>query len=272
MKNLPLFILILFALLFESSYSIRPKKEKYELQVGFNNRTNNSQTSSFRYFPFKLNKTIKSDLLFFQINSSFSEKNISYTFTKEPKERVNLNNIVNDKYRIWYYPNITYKQRLPLKLVYQIAVYANRHDFSKQTIIIRVGPSLQNEKIDCSQLYNVSTSIKNQKNNITHHHKKDWEKNHHHDKKHKHDHWHKSKFDWKNNGHDWLNQSNKYNKKYKKYNNYEYIEGKIFLAILLLSLWSIIVVLYCLVNRRNKPFVAELKNPQQVSLSDYHNV
>jgi len=271
MKNLHLLILILFSFLLDSTYSIRPKNDIYELPIVFNNRTNNSGSSNFRYFPFKLNKSVKSDLLFFQISSSFSEKNISYTFTRESKERVNLNNIANDKYKIWYSPNITFKQRLPKKLVYQIAVYSNRHNFSKQTIIIRVGPSLKNEKIDCYQLYNVSATIKNQKNNITHNKRKDWEKSHHHDKNHKHDHdhWHKSKLDWKNHGHDWLNQSNKYD---KKYHNHKHIEGKIFMAILLITLWSIIVILYCLVNRRKKPFASEIKNPQQVSLSDYHNV
>lgn len=271
MKNLSLLI-ILFAILFESSYSIRPKNEKYGLQIGFNNRTNYSQTSSFRYFPFKLNKSLKSDLLFFQISSSFSEKNISYTFTREPKERVNLTNIANDKYKIWYSPNITYKQKLPMKLVYQLAVYANRNDFSKKTIIIRVGPSSQNEKIECIQLYNVSTTITNKKYNITYNQRKDFDKNHGHDKKHKHDHWHKSKFDWKNHGNEWLNKSNKYDKKYKYRKYHNHFEGNIFLAILLLTLWSIILVLYCLVNRRKKPFFAELKNSQQVSLSDYHNV
>jgi len=272
MKNLPLLILILFAFLFESSYSIRPKKDKYELPIVYSNKTNNIHIFNFRYFTFKLNKSLKSGLLFFQINSSLSQKNISYTFTREPKERVNLYNITNDKNRIWYYPNITFAQKLSMKSVYQIAIYANRYDFSKETVIIRVGPSVINEKIECVQLYNVSTKINNQKNNITHNQRKDLEKKHGHDKKHKHEHWNKSKSDWKNHGHDWLNKSNKYDKKFKKYHNHKHIEGKIFITILLITLWCLIVVLYCLVNRRKKPFVTELKNPQQVSLSDYHNV
>ena len=272
MKNLPLLILFLFALLLESSYSIRPKTDKYELPIIFNNRTKDRNTSNYIYFPFKLNKTYKSDLLFFQINSSISKKIISYSFTIEPKEKVNPNIIKNDKNRIWYYPNITYKQRLPKNIIYQIAAYSNRNDFSKETIIIRVGPVLPNENITCVQLFNVSTIIKNQKNNFTHNQRKDSERNNGHIKKHKHDHWNKSKFDWKHHGNDWLNKSDKYDKKHKKYHKRRHIKEKIFLAIFLITLWSVILVLYCLVNRRKKPFVAELKNPQQVSLSEYHNV
>ena len=269
MKYFPLLI-FLFVLLFESSYSIRPKKDIYELPIVFNNRTNNSRTSNFKYFSFNLNKSFKSNLLYFQINTSLSEKNISYTFTGEPKERLNLNNIEKVKDRIWYDPNIIFIRRLPMKIIYKIGVYTKRHNFSRKTLIIRVGPMLKNENITCAQLYNASTIIKNQKYNVSYDQNKYLKKNHSHHKEHKHDHWHKDKFDRKNHGKNWLNTSDKYGKKYKKY--HKHVNGKIFSAIVLISLWSIIVVLYCLVNRRKKPFVAELKNPQQVSLSDYHNV
>ena len=124
MKNLPLLILFLFALLLENSYSIRPKTYKYELPIIFNNSIKDKNTSNYRYFPFKLSKTSKSDLLFFQINSSIS-KNITYSFTREPREKVNPNIIKNDKNRIWYYPNITYKQRLPKNKIYNIVSKKN---------------------------------------------------------------------------------------------------------------------------------------------------
>ena len=282
MKNLSL--LILFVLLFDSCFSRSPRKDEFELPIIHNNTTkinkNASQIKNNRYFSFKLKDLYKTsidknDYLFFQIESSLSAKNISYILLNEQKEKGNLKNLETNKKKIWYSPKIINKQNFPNKIIYQFAVYAKRNNWVKETIVIRVGPSIQNENLKCDPLYNITNSLKDQLNNIIKNQRNPSMKNHRHDIKQKYTKWEKQEHNWKHHGHDKYNKSHKYNeydKHYKKYDYYRSNEGIIIPAIFLITIWSILLVLYCLVNRRKKHFVAELKNPQQISLVEYHNV
>ena len=280
MKNLSLLILLI--LLFDYSDSISPRKDEFELPIIKANRTkvNNNvhKKKNYRYFSFRLKDLQKSfkdknDYLFFQINSTLSSIDIFYTFVNTPKESINLSNIENYKYRTWYAPNIKIKQIIAAKNIYQFAINASK-DWTKETLIIKAGPSSKNEDLKCFPLYNGTKTIIYKPNN---HIKNQWEppmKNPNHNKNHKYDNWEKSTYDWKNPEHDKNDKTHhfKKDKHFKKFNYLKHNEGKIILAITLITIWSVLLVLYCLVNRRQKPFVSEFKNLRQISLAEYHNV
>ena len=280
MKNLSLLILLI--LLFDYCDSKSPRKDESELPIINTNRTkvnnNAHKKKNYRYFSFSLKdlqKTFKDkdDYLFFQINSTLSSKDILYTFDNTPKKSINLSNIENDKYRTWNAPKMMIKQILPDKHIYLFAINATK-DWTKETLIIKVGPSFKNEELKCFPLYNGTKTIIYKPNNKF---KNQWKPPidiPNHNKNHKHDNWGKPIFDWKNHGHDKNNKTHhfKKDKHFKKFHDLKHNKGRIVFAITLITIWNILLVLYCLVNRRRKPFVSEFKNLQQISLAEYHNV
>ena len=157
---------------------------------------------------------------------------------------------------------------------------------SQKKVIIRVTPLIKNEKCTCEIARNISSTLKNLVNN----NKKDrrdiskdykWKKpkfdrNNHHNH-HNHNWDGKSDKPDKYNHHNWDNKFDKYN---NKYHIHKYIKnnGRIVFAISLISIWSlifiwtIILTLYCVVNRRKKPVINMLKKQEQISLYQYHNV
>ena len=285
-----LYLLFIFVLLFTSSYSIRPKTDKKDFSKYFFNRSmikgniahQNKNDNTSRYFSFQLKDLLKESngFIFFQINSSLSPKNISYTFIKERKERTNINRIEDYKYITWHSPYLLFKQKFTDKIIYQFAVLANELGMSQKKVIIRVSPFIKNEKCTCEIARNISGTLKNLVNN----NKKD-RRDISNDYK-----WKKPKFDRNNHhNHNWDSKSDKFDKynhhnfdnkldKFDKYNNKHHIHkyrknnGRIVFAISLISIWSLIFILYCLVNRRKKPVINILKNQEQINLSQYHNV
>lgn len=289
-------LIILFVLLFDISYSLKPKKEKYELPIVRNNKTNKNKNlgpkkpkgPNTRYFIYNIQdlfKRVKGDFLLFQVNSThFSD--ISYTFGKKNGKLGDLNADYT-----WFIPNATFKQAHKI-FSNQIAIYANRTDKSKPTLIIRVKTYFNIENVTCKELKNPSKYLKEkleklpgQKKNFDvekHKHEKgrhhDVERKPKHDsKKHdwkKHD-WKKHDWknhDWKNHGHNKTAKDNRFKKDYKqkKYRKFGCVRR--FFGFALFTIWIFLFILYCLVNRRKKTFVAELKNQQQVNLANYQNV
>ena len=88
------------------------------------------------------------------------------------------------------------------------------------------------------------------------------------------DKWKKKNFDRHNNKHKWDNKLDKYNEYNRRNHFYKNgrNEGRIGFAIILMSVWCFIFLLYILINRRKKPIISMLKNPEQINLSEYHNV
>ena len=275
MKKLSL--LFAFILLFINSYSITPKMDKNDFPKYFNNTSviksnithQNKKDNINRYFSFQLKDLSKESegFLVFQINSSLSPKNISYTYINEPKERVNINRIEDYKYKTWHSPYLFFKHKFNDKIIYEFSIYMTKSEMSKQTIIIRVGPSLKDEKCTCEITRNVlSPTLKiliNNNNNKKH--KIDISKDYK---------WKKPKFDGNNHNHNWdnkLDRPAKYNNK-QHFHKYRKNNGRIIFAISLISIWSLIFILYCLVNRRKKSIINKLKNQEQINLSQYHNI
>ena len=90
------------------------------------------------------------------------------------------------------------------------------------------------------------------------------------------DKWKKKNFDRHNHNHNKDNKLDKYDEyKYNRRNHFYKNgsnEGGIHIAIILMSIWCFIFLLYILINRRKKPIISMLKNPEQINLSQYHNV
>jgi hypothetical protein len=291
MKTYSQLIIVLFVLLFESSYSLRPKKDKYTLPNIRYNKTNNHKNLDLRrpkvnngpnkrYFIYRLKDLIKpgkgekGDFLFFEVNSTYYT-DISYVMVKEQITKINLDRDVNGKYK-WFLPSASIKQ-IQKKFSKQVAIYVNRTDNYKESIIIRVNTYQKNENVSCRVLKEPSNflkekvaTLKNQKKNH------DW-KNHKHEKPHHHDNKRKPKHDWKN--HDWKNHGHnktlKDNKFKKDYNQNKYRKNacrRCCFGFVLLTIWIFLFMLYFLVNRRKKTFVAQFKSQQQVNLVNYQNV
>ena len=117
--------------------------------------------------------------------------------------------------------------------------------------------------------HNISTSFEPHWN----WNKKDKRGNH---SNYQYDKWKKKNFDRHNHNH---NKDNKFDKHDEyKYNRMNYFykngsnEGRIHIAIILMSVWCFIFLIYILINRRKKPIISMLKNPEQINLSEYHNV
>ena len=269
-----LYLLFIFVLLFTSSYSIRPKTDKKDFSKYFFNRSmikgniahQNKNDNTSRYFSFQLKDLLKESngFIFFQINSSLSPKNISYTFIKERKERTNINRIEDYKYKTWHSRYLLFKQKFNDKIIYQFAVLANELGMSQKKVIIRVSPFIKNEKCTCEIARNISGTLKNLVNN----NKKD-RRDISNDYK-----WKKPKFDPKDYNRNWDNKFDEINKYKNKHHIHKYRNniGRIAFAISLIFIWTIILTLYCLVNRRKKPVINMLKKQEQISLYQYHNV
>ena len=269
-----LYLLFIFVLLFTSSYSIRPKTDKKDFSKYFFNRSmikgniahQNKNDNTSRYFSFQLKDLLKESngFIFFQINSSLSPKNISYTFIKERKERTNINRIEDYKYKTWHSPYLLFKQKFNDKIIYQFAVLANELGMSQKTVIIRVSPFIKNEKCTCEIARNISSTLKNMVNNnkkVRRDISKDYK-------------WKRPKFDPKDYNRNWDNKFDEINKYKNKHHIHKYRNniGRIAFAISLIFIWTIILTLYCLVNRRKKPVINMLKKQEQISLYQYHNV
>ena len=300
MKNLCLIFLFFISL--DISSSVEPKKDKYELpkvQKGRNFTRNiypppRKTNITYKYFAFSLKdlykpKNSKNDLLYFEMNSSLLSKNISYTLVSEPKEKINLDRIGNDKiYRTWHHPNVTIKQTISERTNYKFSVYVNSRDKTKRTIIIRAGPTSKYENVTCMPLNKSSklwqgqyTHITNNQNQHLRH--KDIDIKHINHKieeiKRKFDKKKKPFINWNHSIHDWENNFNKFNKHNKSKNyekKYKYkhrnCSGMLFLGLGLTSIWGFLILIYCLVNRRKQPYVGVIKNPQEISLSNYQNI
>ena len=269
---------LIFVLLFTSSFSIRPKNDtkilpKYSYNISRlikNITQKNKETQIYRYFSFNQKDIPKEseEFLFFQIDSSLSPKNISYIFINEHKQRSYMHAHGNFKYNIWQSPNIIFKQKFNDKIIYQFPIPINKFEMSQETIIIRVGPLFKDEKCICEIARNISSNLKNLVNK-----KKEDKRDISKDYK-----WKKPKYDRNNYSHSWDNEINKY--KYDKYNRnrmhhineFRNIIGRIVFAVLLIFIWSLIFIVYCLVNRRKKPVINMIKNEGQISLYQYHNV
>ena len=276
MKTYSQLILILFVLLFDISYSLRPKKEKYELPIVRNNKTNNQKNlgpkkpkaPTTKYYVYNIQdlfKRVKGDFLFFQVNSThFSE--ITYTLRKDGK--------IVDSDNKWFFPNATFKQISKI-FSNQIAIYANKNDKSKPILVIKVKTFFNSQNVTCSELKNPSKYLKDkvatlpgEKKNL------DWErhgKGHHHGdkRKPKHD-WKnhdRKNHDWKNHGHNKTAKDNRFKKDYKQKKYRKHFCGRRIFGFALFTIWIFLFILYCLVNRRKKTFVAVLKNQQQVNLN-----
>ena len=278
-------ILFLF-LLFVNSYSMRPK-DVYELPKVPNNRTHVQNKNHYqrnkgdhmKYFSFNLKDLFrpsdaKKDYFYFELNSSFVDKKISYAFMRESKEKINIGNIAFDKSLIWYSPNITSRNYYTKRIIYQFAIYLNGKDKSKQSIIIRAGPSLKNENVTCQPLKHFPQALKDKFNTVSRTQINNPRNHHDHDKRHNHGINKKPDYEWKYKGHKAMDKpykNNTYNG-YKWRYKHRYNGGMVILSVWLFIIWSFVAVLYCLVNRRKKPFLVAVKNPQEIGLSHYQNI
>ena len=191
-----LFPILFLFLLFVNSYSMRPK-DVYELPKVPNNRTHVQNKNHYqrnkgdhmKYFSFNLKDLFrpsdaKKDYFYFELNSSFVDKKISYAFMREPKEKINIGNIAFDKSLIWYSPNITNRNYYTKGIIYQFAIYLNGKDKSKQSIIIRAGPSLKNENVTCQPLKHFPQALKDKFNTVSRTQINNPRNHHGHDKRH----------------------------------------------------------------------------------------
>lgn len=281
-KIFPIFLLFF---IIENSYSIQPKRDVYELPIISKNTNIVYKNMKYFAFPIKdLPKPSRNDLYYFIMTSTNTPKNISYTFFKDSKGVINFTSIAEDKYRTWFKPNITKKQHYSNKTIYEFSIYANHRYSSRQSIIIRIGPSLKFDQVTCQPLYNGSLPISKKLNitiekykNYTETYKPKhdtWKKpshNHSHNKPPSHNHSH-HKHKRNHHEHHRYNISERNSKEYQEYEYYEDKGESFTLGLCLIAVWSILIILYYLTNRRKKPVVAVIKNQPQISLSNYQNI
>ena len=276
MKRIQL-ILFLFAILLEISQSMSPKKDIYELPIIPINQTKSRKSkiipqknytfANSKYFAFNLRdiRTIN-NFMFFQINSTGRSKSFSYALLRDPIEKLNRPNTFEFQNK-WYKPNITHSNPYYNKISYQIGIYGIIKDITKKSIVIKVSPGSLNENITCENLLNVSQSLKGQTIILEHKMNQEKEK--------------RREIDILNNRPYSDRKMNDNHRKYKKLlkhwknNPKHYFKGCLAIAIIsliLISIWSCLAILYCLINRRKGSFVGDLKNQQQIILNNYQNI
>lgn len=276
MKRIQL-ILFLFAILLEISQSMSPKKNIYELPIIPINQTKSRKSkiipqknytfANSKYFAFNLRdiRTIN-NFMFFQINSTGRSKSFSYALLRDPIEKLNRPNTFEFQNK-WYKPNITHSNPYYNKISYQIGIYGIIKDITKKSIVIKVSPGSLNENITCENLLNVSQSLKGQTIILEHKMNQEKEK--------------RREIDLINNRPYSDRKLNDNHRKYKKLlkhwknNPKHYFKGCLAIAIIsliLISIWSCLAILYCLINRRKGSFVGDLKNQQQIILNNYQNI
>ena len=276
MKRIQL-ILFLFAILLEFSQSMSPKKDIYELPIIPINQTKSRKSkiipqknytfANSKYFAFNLRdiRTIN-NFMFFQINSTGRSKSFSYALLRDPIEKLNRPNTFEFQNK-WYKPNITHSNPYYNKISYQIGIYGIIKDITKKSIVIKVSPGSLNENITCENLLNVSQSLKGQAIILEHKMNQEKEK--------------RREIDILNNRPYSDRKMNDNHRKYKKLlkhwknNPKHYFKGCLAIAIIsliLISIWSCLAILYCLINRRKGSFVGDLKNQQQIILNNYQNI
>lgn len=272
-------LIFLFVIIIDSIYSLAPKKDKYELPIIPNkakNRTKNAnrikstgrivaksiREGNYRYFIYDTSYIKKPyrgpNFLYFNISSPEMGKTfIRYSFLSESMSQLDLNNISNNKINNWISPNSIIK--LPNEnnnkiFNYYITLNYLESDKSKNTLIIKVISPKKTDNITCTQINDIMNPMKNKMKQQM----KDMNYNRpHYDIEYK-------------------DRTNSHNKKMRKRIKKMFKHGNDFrltVAIILASIWHILLLLYCLVNRKRKNFVVLLKNSNTIdNLAKYRNI
>lgn len=291
MKTQFLLILFFFGLLFESAYSVSPKKDKvYEVPVFYKDRNKTKirqvpqqtfKIGNYRYFLFRFKDLYKAsdgiypDYLFFHLNSSYMKNTISYAIANEKSSHINQNYDFN-KLR-FFSPNITYRKYVRhVRVSNYMAIYAKRTDERRRdTLIIKVN-EMRNETMEMKPLSSLPSELKIQFDNMINSRKvvkitKKDDLRHNHDlydhKDLKND-WHKINDKWRKVESDWKHLRDKmpqssydYNRKYYSGRRYRRFWGFFWFGMTIYFIGFIIIIAYILVNRRKKSFTDVLKNP-----------
>ena len=253
--------------------------------VSYSKRENN-----YRYFIYdtsslkQFNNDHQNNLLYFKVSSpEMNKTNIKYQFSTLPIASLNLNNLSKNFFGYWFTPLSIIKtpnKKSPKQYDYYMAI--NYFQPKKDSLIIKVISPNKTDDITCTQISESITPIKGQmsiddsnKKNKLHH-------NHNHDKHRPDRDPSKPNKDYKEHRGGHRHQRNYTDYKYRDFNKkmrhkfkkvFKHNSFGTFIAIILGILWQILLVLYCLVNRRKKSFSILLKNSEMVNnLSNYRNI
>lgn len=187
------------------------------------------------------------DIAYFKITSElfFTYSDFKFYFLDKKQEEVTYSDIDLQNYNLWKHCYLISREKENNEYDYYIQIQRYGEKDKKNTVIIGIPIYKKKGQITVENLYSLPENVLEKKNKFSNFN--NWPKNHEY--------------------HSNLNNNNnyKYDYNYRDYHyryhrHYEYRlfgnSGLCFIGILLLQLWIVIFVIYCLVNRRKKSQLA----------------
>ena len=221
----------------------------------------------FLYFTFDLdfhkNVSKEKDVACFKISTSsqINSKDIKYTFLDKKLEQVNVTDLDIKNKILWYYGYIANKEKTSYDFNYYIKIKLFGENKNKSTLIIKIDVLNKKGDLTVENIFVPLDETKLKLNDIKDVNKlfpdlKSLEKYYNRTYPYK-NHTINNYYGYKNQYNRLPNNHNNYHYHYN-YHNYHrrkyrrvhrYIEFS-FLGVLLLQVWTIVFILYCIVNRR----------------------